>query len=256
MNNDSLQIANRIFSSRLFVGTGKFSSPLIMQQAIESSGTEMITVALRRVNLTDPDDHILNHLNLNKCQLLPNTSGAQTADEAIRLAMLSRASSQTNWIKLEVTPEPRHLIPDGEETLKATKILVKEGFIVLPYMQADPILAKKLEDAGAATVMPLASPIGSNKGLKNKDLLKIIIENANIPVVIDAGIGAPSHACEAMELGADAILVNTAIAIANFPILIASAFKKAVEAGREGYLSGLAKENEGEASSPLGWLIK
>jgi thiazole synthase len=227
-----------------------------MQQAIESSGTEMITVALRRVNLTNPDDHILNHLNLKHCQLLPNTSGAQTADEAIRLAMLSRASSQTNWIKLEVTPEPRHLIPDGEETLKATKILVKEGFIVLPYMQADPILAKKLEDAGAATVMPLASPIGSNKGLKNKDLLKIIIENANIPVVIDAGIGAPSHACEAMELGADAILVNTAIAIANFPILIASAFKKAVEAGREGYLSGLAKENEGEASSPLGWLIK
>ena len=256
MKNTSLEIASRSFSSRLFIGTGKFSSPLIMKNAIEASGTEMVTVALRRVNLNDPNDHILNHLNLNKCQLLPNTSGAQTADEAVRLAMLSRATSQTNWIKLEVTPEPRHLIPDGEETLKATKILVKEGFIVLPYMQADPILAKKLEDAGASTVMPLASPIGSNKGIKNKELLKIIISNANIPVVIDAGLGAPSHACEAMELGADAVLVNTAIAIANFPILIASAFKKAVEAGREGYLAGLAEISEGEASSPLAWLIK
>ena len=256
MNKDSLVIANRLFSSRLFIGTGKFSSPLIMKNAIAASGSEMVTVALRRVNLNDPNDHILNHLNLNKCQLLPNTSGAQTADEAVRLAMLSRASSQSNWIKLEVTPEPRHLIPDGEETLKATKILVKEGFIVLPYMQADPILAKKLEDVGASTVMPLGSPIGSNKGIKNKELLKIIIANSNIPVVVDAGLGSPSHACEAMELGADAVLVNTAIAIANLPILIASAFKKAVEAGREGYLSGLAKESEGEASSPLAWLIK
>ncbi len=256
MITDALKIADRIFASRLFVGTGKFSSPLIMKKALDASGSEMITVALRRVDLSNPDDHILHHLDLQKCQLLPNTAGAQSADEAIRLAMLSRASSQTNWIKLEVTPEPRHLIPDSEETLKATKFLVKEGFIVLPYMQADPILAKKLEDVGASTVMPLGSPIGSNKGLKTKELIKIIISNSNIPVIVDAGIGAPSHACEAMELGADAVLVNTAIAIANDPILIASAFKHAVEAGRKGFLAGLAQESDGEASSPLSWLIK
>ncbi len=256
MSIDSLQVATRLFASRLFVGTGKFSSSLVMKQAIEASGTEMVTVALRRVNLNDPNDHILNHLDLTKYQLLPNTSGAQNADEAVRLAMLSRATSQTNWIKLEVTPEPRHLIPDGEETLKATTILVKEGFIVLPYMQADPILAKKLEDAGAATVMPLGAPIGSNKGLKTKELLKIIIDNSSVPVVVDAGLGAPSHACEAMELGADAVLINTAIAIANDPVLVALAFKQAVEAGRNAFLAGLAEQSEGEASSPLAWLIK
>lgn len=256
MIGDDLKIAGRLFGSRLFIGTGKFSSSTIMKSALIASETEMVTVALRRVDLSNPDDHILNHLDLKKCQLLPNTAGAQSADEAIRLAMLSRASSQTNWIKLEVTPEPRHLVPDGEETLIATKFLVKEGFVVLPYMQADPILAKKLEDAGAATVMPLGSPIGSNKGLKTKELIKIIIANSNIPVVVDAGIGAPSHACEAMELGADAVLVNTAIAIANDPILIASAFRSAVIAGRQGYLAGLAEKSEGEASSPLSWLIK
>lgn len=256
MTLDSLKINNRIFSSRLFIGTGKFSSPQIMQEAILASSSEMVTVALRRVDLDNPNDHLLKHLDIKTIQLLPNTSGAQNADEAIRLAMLSRASSQVNWIKLEVTPEPRHLIPDGEETLKATKFLVKEGFVVLPYMQADPVLAKKLEEVGAATVMPLGAPIGSNKGLKTKELIKFIIKNSTVPVVVDAGIGAPSHACEAMEIGADAVLVNTAIAVSNNPVLMGVAFKKAVEAGREAYLAGLAEEGDGEASSPLDWLIK
>jgi len=256
MEKDLLTIANKTFSSRLFVGTGKFSSPEIMTKAIAASASELVTVALRRVNLEDPKDHILNHLDLKQFSLLPNTAGAQDANEAVRLARLAKAAGYTNWIKLEVTPEPRHLLPDGEETLKAAEILVKEGFIVLPYMQADPVLAKKLEEVGVATVMPLAAPIGSNKGIKNKELIQIIIENSNIPVVVDAGLGAPSHAAEAMELGADAVLVNTAIAIANDPVIIAGAFKKATEAGREGYLSGLPAQSDGEASSPLEWLSK
>jgi thiazole synthase len=253
---DYLKINNRVFESRLFIGTGKFSSSQVMKKAISASKTQMVTVALRRVNLNNPNDNILNNIDLTKYHLLPNTSGAQTAEEAIRLAMLSRESSENNWIKLEVTPNPINLLPDSEETLKASKYLIKEGFIVLPYIQADPILAKKLEDIGTATVMPLGSPIGSNKGLQTKAFLRIIIENSNIPVVIDAGLGSPSHACEAMEMGADAVLVNTAIATAEEPIKLAKAFSKAVSAGRDAFLSGLPPVSDGEASSPLSFLIK
>lgn len=255
MTNDTLIIAGRSFSSRLFVGTGKFSSADVMKAALLASGTEMVTVALRRVDLSRPDDHLLSNIDPLHFLLLPNTSGAQTADEAIRLARLAKASGLPTWIKLEVTPEPRYLLPDGEATLRATEVLVKEGFTVLPYIQPDPILAKRLEDAGAATVMPLASPIGSNKGLRSVDLLRIIIENAAIPVVIDAGLGKPSDAAAAMELGASAVLVNTAIATANNPVNMADAFSLAVRSGRLGYLSGLpAFGSAASASSPLEWI--
>ncbi|OGI08101.1 MAG: thiazole synthase [Candidatus Margulisbacteria bacterium GWF2_35_9] len=254
-NTEILTIAGKEFHSRLFTGTGKFASPKLMKDALTASGTEMVTVALRRVDLKNPEDHILNHLDRTLFHLLPNTSGAANAEEAVRLARLSLASSLSNWIKLEVTPEPRYLLPDGEETLKAAKILIKEGFIVLPYIQADPLLARKLEDIGTATVMPLASPIGSNKGIKNIDLIKIIIEQANIPVVIDAGLGKPSDAAYAMELGADAVLVNTAIATASNPKNMGEAFKLATIAGRIAYLSGLSNTSDiANASSPLDWL--
>ncbi len=252
-----LIIANKTFSSRLFLGTGKFSSPQVMKKALTSSGTEMVTVALRRVDLSNPDDHILNHINRTKYLLLPNTSGARNADEAVRLARIAKASGLSNWVKLEVTPEANYLLPDGVETLKATIQLVKEGFVVLPYILPDPILAKKLEDAGAATVMPLASPIGSNRGLRALDLINIIISQALIPVVIDAGIGKPSDACQAMELGADAVLVNTAIAASSDPSSTAKSFKLATEAGRLFYECGVFTENlVASASSPLDWLLK
>jgi thiazole synthase len=248
----SLKIAGREFSSRLFVGTGKFASNALMAQAIVASGTQMVTVALRRVDMDDANDNMLAAIDRTKYQLLPNTSGARDAVEAVRLSRLARAASGIEWVKLEVTPDPYYLLPDGEETLKAAKELVQEGFVVLPYINADPILAKKLQDVGCATVMPLASPIGSNQGMKTKAAIEIIIEQATVPVVVDAGLGAPSHAAEAMEMGADAVLVNTAIATANNPIQMARAFKMATEAGRIAYETGMApKSDTASASSPL-----
>ena len=252
MNNDKLTIAGREFGSRLFVGTGKFSSAEVMSRAIQASESEMVTVALRRVDIADPGDNMLEKIDTQKCQLLPNTSGARDAEEAIRVAMLSREASGNNWIKLEVTPDPYYLLPDPIETLKATEKLVKEGFIVLPYINADPILALHLQDAGASTVMPLGSPIGSNQGIQTRANIKIIIEQARVPVVVDAGLGLPSHAADAMEIGADAVLVNTALAVATDPVQISQAFKMAVEAGRLAYLSGPASvKAHAEASSPL-----
>lgn len=257
LKNDKLIIANTEFNSRLIVGTGKFPSGKILKEAIEASFAEMITVALRRVNLNNPDDQILSFIDTSKYIILPNTSGAQNADEAIRIARIAKASGISDWIKIEVTPDPRYLLPDGEETLKAVSVLAKEGFKVMPYINADPILAKKLEDAGAVSVMPLGSPIGSNRGIKTIDQIKIIIEQSNIPVIVDAGIGKPSDASLAMEIGADAVLINTAIAVADNPVMIARAFYYAVTAGRMAYLSGLAKESEkASASSTLDWISK
>ncbi len=249
---DELVIAGRKFKSRLLVGTGKFASSRIMAEAIEKSGTEIVTVALRRVDIENKNDDMLAAIDRDKYLLLPNTSGARDADEAVRLSRLARAATGINWVKLEVTPDPYYLLPDPVETLKAAEILVKDGFIVLPYINADPILAKKLEDSGTATVMPLASPIGSNQGLKTRAALEIIIEQSNVPVVVDAGLGLPSHAAEAMEIGADAVLVNTAIATAQNCAQMAFAFKLAVEAGRTAYLSGAAGVSKrASASSPL-----
>jgi len=252
MIGSQLTIAGVAFRSRLFVGTGKFSSPQAMAAALEASGTELVTVALRRVDIHNPADATLAALDLSKYRLLPNTSGARTAEEAVRLAKLARAAARTDWIKLEVTPDPNTLLPDPVETLKAAEELVKLGFVVLPYINADPILARRLEDAGCATVMPLAAPIGSNRGLKTRDQLAIIIEQAGVPVVVDAGLGMPSHAAEAIELGADAVLVNTAIAIADDPALMAEAFKLAVIAAEKARAAGPGGESRlARASSPL-----
>src|SRR6188474_899526 len=229
-----LKIADREFGSRLLVGTGKFASNELMRDALEASGTEIVTVALRRADLSgkkDPFANILDFVDPKKYLLLPNTSGAMNAEEAVRLARLARAAGISDWIKLEIHPDPRFLLPDPVETLKAAEILVKEGFTVLPYINADPVLARRLEDAGTATVMPLGSPIGSNQVLATRRQIEIIIEQATVPVVVDAGIGAPSHAAEAMEMGADAVLVNTAIAIASDPERMAGAFRMAVECG-------------------------
>ncbi|MFN8177145.1 MAG: thiazole synthase [bacterium] len=249
---DLLRIAGREFSSRLFVGTGKFDSPEVMRDALVASGTQMVTVALRRVDLAAIEPNLLEFIDTDRYLLLPNTSGAENADEAVRLARLAREAGLSDWIKLEVTPDPRWLLPDGVETLNAAERLVADGFTVLPYIGADPVLAKRLEDAGVATVMPLGSPIGSNRGLRTRDSIRIIIEQAGIPVVVDAGLGAPSHAAEAMELGADAVLVNTAIAVARDPVAMAAAFRLGVDAGRAAYLAGKAPEREeAEASSPL-----
>ena len=236
---EKLIIAGKEFGSRLFLGTGKFNSNEMMEQAILASGTEMVTVAMKRIELI---------------QLLPNTSGVRTAEEAVFAAQMAREAFGTNWLKLEIHPDPRYLLPDSTETLKATEELVKLGFVVLPYCQADPTLCKRLEEAGAATVMPLAAPIGTNKGLQTRDFLRIIIEQSNVPVVVDAGIGAPSHAAEAMEMGADACLVNTAIAVAGNPVEMAIAFKEAIIAGRRAYEAGLGVQSESfeaSASSPL-----
>ncbi len=249
---DKLIIADREFDSRLLIGTGKFASNELMAEAIECSGTEIVTVALRRVDIENQNDDMLAVIDRDKYLLLPNTSGARDADEAVRLARLARAATGINWLKLEVTPDPYYLLPDPVETLKAAEILVKEDFVVLPYINADPVLAKKLEDIGTATVMPLASPIGSNQGLKTRSALEIIIEQANVPVVVDAGLGLPSHATDAMEIGADAVLVNTAIATAANPIDMAEAFRLAVVAGRKAYLSGPGSAaKKASASSPL-----
>ncbi len=249
---DKLIIAGREFNSRLMIGTGKFASCELMSEAIEKSSAEIVTVALRRVDIENENDDILSAIDRTRYLLLPNTSGARSADEAVRLARLARAATGINWLKLEVTPDPYYLLPDPVETLKAAEILVKDDFVVLPYINADPILAKKLEDAGTATVMPLASPIGSNQGLKTRAALEIIIEQASVPVVVDAGLGLPSHAADAMEIGADAVLVNTAIATATDPPEMAAAFKLAVEAGRMAYESGMPSAGtRASASSPL-----
>ena len=240
------------FSSRLFVGTGKFSSNKIMEEAIKASGTGLVTVALKRIDTDNREDDLLRHVMLPGIQLLPNTSGVRNAKEAVLAAQLAREAFETDFIKLEIHPDPKYLLPDPIETLKATEELAKDGFIVLPYIQADPVLCKRLEDAGTSAVMPLAAPIGTNKGLVVKDMIEIIIEESRVPVVVDAGLGAPSHAAEAMEMGADAVLVNTAIAIAEDPVAMAQAFAKAVEAGREAYEAGLGvKSRIAVASSPL-----
>ncbi len=247
-----LVIGGQSFKSRLFVGTGKFASPDVMAQAVAASGTELVTIALRRIDVNAPADRTLSALNFSRYRLLPNTSGARDAEEAVRVAKLSRAACKTNWVKLEVTPDPNYLLPDPIETLKAAEQLVKAGFVVLPYINADPILAKRLEEVGCATVMPLAAPIGSNRGLQTRDQLRIIIEQATVPVVVDAGLGMPSHAAEAIELGADAVLVNTAIAIADDPVRMARAFKAAVEAAELARAAGPGDETHlARASSPL-----
>ena len=237
------------------MGTGKFSSPEAMRDALAVSGTEMVTVALRRADLTgtrDPFANILEFIDPNKYLLLPNTSGAMNAAEAVRLARLAVAAGLPKWVKLEIHPDPRYLLPDPIETFRAAEILVQEGFTVLPYINADPVLAKRLQDVGCATVMPLGSPIGSNRGVQTRDQIRIIIEQATVPVVVDAGLGAPSHAAEAMEMGADAVLVNTAVAVAQNPDRMALAFKQAVEAGRTAYESGLGAASEtASATSPL-----
>jgi thiazole synthase len=247
-----LTIAGRIFRSRLFLGTGKFSSAEVLAKAIKASGAEMITVALRRVDLHDPADDIMRVLDREKYVFLPNTSGARDAEEAIRLARLARAAGSGEWLKLEVTPDPRTLLPDPVETLKAAEELVKDGFKVLPYINSDPILALKLQDVGVAAVMPLGAPIGTNMGMLTAFQVAIIIDQARVPVIVDAGLGAPSHAAQAMEMGADAVLVNTAISVAGDPVRMAAAFARAVEAGREAYEAGLGKKStDASASSPM-----
>ena len=247
-----LVIADKTFNSRLFTGTGKFSSSLLMEEALLASGSELVTVALKRVDVNSTNDDILKHLSHPQFNLLPNTSGVRNAKEAVFAAQLAREALETNWLKLEIHPDPKYLLPDAIETLKAAEELVKLGFIVLPYIHADPVLCKRLEEIGIAAVMPLGSAIGSNKGLRTRDFLEIIIEQSKVPVIVDAGIGAPSHAAEAMEMGADAVLVNTAIAVAGNPIQMAKAFKLAVEAGRMAYEAKLARpKNFAEASSPL-----
>ncbi|SHK47919.1 thiazole synthase [Reichenbachiella agariperforans] len=249
---ENFKIADKEFKSRLFTGTGKFKNSQLMKEALEASESELATVALKRVDAGDAHDQILTHLNHDRISLLPNTSGVRTAKEAVFAAQLAREALETNWIKLEIHPDPKYLMPDPIETLKATEELAKLGFIVLPYIHADPVLCKRLEDAGTSAVMPLGSPIGSNKGLKTIDFLEIIIEQANVPVVVDAGIGAPSDAAKAMELGADACLVNTAIAVSDNPVQMAIAFKMAIEAGRMAYEAKLASPvNNAIASSPL-----
>lgn len=251
--NDILKIGDREFTSRLFVGTGKFQSSDVMLEAIKASQSQMITVAMKRVNMmNEATDDMLTHINREHVQLLPNTSGVRNAKEAVVAARMSREIFDTPFIKLEIHPDPRYLMPDPVETLKATEILAAEGFTVLPYIQADPVLCKLLEEAGAAAVMPLAAPIGTNKGLVTRDLLEIIIEQSTLPVVVDAGLGAPSHAAEAMEMGADAVLVNTAIAVAGDPVAMADAFRLAIIAGRKAYLAGLgAVSKHAVATSPL-----
>jgi len=249
---DTLQIADKTFNSRLFTGTGKFSSSALMKEALLASESELITVALKRVDVHNEDDDILTHLDHPRIHLLPNTSGVRDAKEAVFAAQLSREALETHWVKLEIHPDPKYLLPDPIETLKAAEELVKLGFVVMPYIHADPVLCKRLEEVGVQCVMPLGSPIGSNKGLKTKEFLEIIIDQSNVPVIVDAGIGSPSHAAYAMELGADAVLVNTAIAVSQEPVRMAQAFKMGVEAGRMAYTAKLAPvSRQAEASSPL-----
>jgi thiazole synthase len=250
-----LVIADREFQSRLLVGTGKFASNTVMRDALHASGTEIVTVALRRADLSgnhDPFANILDYIDPKQYLLLPNTSGAMNAEEAVRLARLAASAGLPKWVKLEIHPDPHYLLPDPIETLRAAEQLVKEGFTVLPYINADPVLAKRLQEVGTATVMPLGSPIGSNQGIRTRDQIRIILDQATVPVIVDAGLGAPSHAAEALELGADAVLVNTAIAIAEDPVRMAFAFRQAVEAGRTAFEIGIASSREmGSATSPL-----
>jgi len=253
--NDPLVIAGREFGSRLITGTGKYPDFETMHGAVEASGCELVTVAVRRVDLDNLGDDIVGHLP-ESVMLLPNTAGCETADEAVRVARLARAGGLPDWIKLEVIPDPRYLLPDPVETLRAAERLVADGFTVLPYVMPDPVLQVKLEDAGCAAVMPLAAPIGSGRGLKLLYAIQIMIEQRSVPVVVDAGLGAPSHAAEAMELGADAVLVNTAIARARDPVEMARAFRLGVEAGRGAHLAGLVEEREAAAaSSPVSGLV-
>lgn len=252
MKNQPLKIADKIFESRLFLGTGKFGSLSEMTDSIIASESELVTMALKRIDANSSEDDILSALKPTKSHLLPNTSGARTAKEAVLAAQLAREALETNWVKLEIHPDPKYLLPDPIETLYATEELAKLGFVVMPYIHADPVLCKRLEDAGTAVVMPLGAPIGTNKGLKTLDFLEIIIAQSNVPVVVDAGIGAPSDAAKAMEMGADAVLVNTAIAVSQNPINMALAFKEGVIAGRRAFESGLgAISHHAEASSPL-----
>jgi thiazole synthase len=247
-----LKIADKEFRSRLFTGTGKFSSSEMMEESLLASGSELVTVALRRVDMNNTQDDILTHLKHPHIHLLPNTSGVRNAKEAVFAAQLAREALETNWLKLEIHPDPKYLMPDPIETLKATEELAKLGFVILPYIHADPVLCKRLENAGVSAVMPLGSPIGSNKGLKTIDFLEIIIEQSNVPVVVDAGIGSPSDAAQAMEIGAGAVLVNTAIAVAGDPVAMAAAFKLAVLAGRMAFEARLGnKGNFAAATSPL-----
>ncbi|HTY08482.1 MAG TPA: thiazole synthase [Candidatus Edwardsbacteria bacterium] len=247
-----LIIAGREITSRLFLGTGKFASPRLMAQALEASGAAVVTVALRRVELGAPHDDLLAAINPQQYLILPNTSGARDAAEAVRIARLAREATGWNWLKLEVTPEPNYLLPDPVETLKAAELLVKDGFVVLPYINADPVLARRLQDAGAAAVMPLGSPIGSGRGIKTADQIRIIIEQATVPVVVDAGLGLPSHVCQALELGADAVLVNTAVAVAGDPAAMARSFKLAVEAALLARQADpMPESGTASASSPL-----
>jgi len=247
-----LQIADKTFESRLFTGTGKFASAQTMEAALLASGSELVTVALKRVDVHQPEDDILRHLKHPGLHLLPNTSGVRTAREAVFAAQLAREALETNWLKLEIHPDPKYLMPDPIETLKATEELAKIGFVVLPYVHADPVLCKRLDEAGAAAVMPLGSPIGSNKGLRTIDFLEIIIDQSRVPVIVDAGIGAPSDAAKALEIGADAVLVNTAIAVSDDPVRMATAFKLAIEAGRMAFEARLAQPvSHALASSPL-----
>ena len=252
MSTDFLKIEGVSFSSRLFVGTGKFSSGECLQKTIESCGTELVTVAMKRANPRSDEDSILDYLTNEKIRLLPNTSGVRDAREAVFVAQMAREALGTNWLKLEIHPDPKYLMPDPIETLLATQELVKDGFVVLPYCHADPVLCKRLEDSGASAVMPLGSPIGSNRGLESREFLRIIIEQSQLPVIVDAGIGTPSQASAALEMGASAVLVNTALAAAHQPVQMGLAFKKAVEAGRMGYLAGLGPVSvTAQASSPL-----
>ncbi|MGF1722686.1 thiazole synthase [Vibrio kyushuensis] len=251
-SNDKLVIGGKSFDSRLFTGTGKFSNKESMIESIKASGSQLATMALKRVDVNSEQDDILAPIIHAGVNLLPNTSGAKNAKDAIFAAHLAREAIGTNWLKLEIHPDPKYLMPDPIETLLAAEQLVKDGFVVLPYCHADPVLCKRLEEVGCAAVMPLGAPIGSNKGVVSKDFLEIIIDQANVPVVVDAGIGAPSHAAFAMELGADAVLVNTAIASSQNPVDMAIALKYAVQAGRTAYLSGLATaSSQAVASSPL-----
>ena len=249
---DFLVLGGESFRSRLFVGTGKFSSGETLRGSVDSSGSEMVTVAMKRANPEGDDDSILDYLDTNKVRLLPNTSGVRDAREAVFVARMAREALSTNWLKLEIHPDPKYLMPDPVETLEATRELSAEGFVVLPYCHADPVLCKKLEEAGAAAVMPLGSPIGSNKGLESREFLKIIIEQAGVPVVVDAGIGSPSQAAEAMEMGADAVLVNTALPVSQNPTAMGEAFALGVRAGRQAYLAGLGEiSGVARATSPL-----
>ncbi|WP_367680431.1 thiazole synthase [Candidatus Fukatsuia anoeciicola] len=255
--NDKLKIADTFFHSRLFTGTGKFANSTLMTDTLQESGSQLVTIAMKRIDLNINYDAILTPLQQLDIQLLPNTSGAKTAKEAIFAAELAREALGTNWVKLEIHPDIRHLLPDPIETLKAAESLVKKGFVVLPYCNADPLLCKRLEEVGCAAVMPLGAFIGSNLGLRTRDFLQLIIEQSNIPVVVDAGIGAPSHALEAMELGVDAILVNTAIAVSRNPVQMAYAFKLAILAGRSAYQAGFAQpQSQAVASSPLTAFLK